>query len=548
MSTMTTDRSVDADRRTPEQDRSVTESPSRFGRLTLFVAHQIPIVLVLASLAGLGVYGHYSHWQLPKFSSLAGTAVPLPMDWCEEHGVPESQCVECNPSLLPKVPDYGWCTEHGVHNCPLHHPDVAQVKEAPVVSEADFIRAARAFSVRPRKVNNSVCKFYQRRIQFASLEAVTQAGVDVELVDRQPLSESIPVNGEITYDQTRVANLSSRAPGIVWRVRKIVGDTVCAGEIVAVVDSMLIGQAKGELVDALVEANLQRVNLQRLREIGEGVIAGKQILSAEADYEKARVDVLKKQQALNNLGLHIDLDMLKKLPLDDQVEHLRAVGLDDLIETAGSLQEVNSNLVPIRAPIDGVVVERRVVAGEVVDTSTILFQIADTRQMWLTLSVPVEEASRLSVGQAVSFRPDGSDHKVAGTLSWISTAADNQTRMVKVRADLPNADGRLLDETFGSGGIILREEPDAIVVPKAAVHWEGCCQIVFVRDKGYFDSPESPKVFHVRTVRTGEQNGKFTEIVAGLLPGEVVAAEGSGVLQAQLLKNNLGEGCTCVAE
>ena len=105
--------------------------------------------------------------------------------------------------------------------------------------------------------------------------------------------------------------------------------------------------------------------------------------------------------------------------------------------------------------------------------------------------------------------------------------------------------GGLRDETFGAGRIILREEPEAIVVPNESVHWEGCCHVVFVRDKHYFDSPESPKVFHVRSVRLGAKQDGFTEIIAGLLPGEVVATKGSDVISAQLLKNNLGEGCTC---
>ena len=58
-------------------------------------------------------------------------------------------------------------------------------------------------------------------------------------------------------------------------------------------------------------------------------------------------------------------------------------------------------------------------------------------------------------------------------------------------------------------------------------------------------SQDSPKVFHVRTVRLGAKNEKFTEIIAGVLPGEVVATKGSDVLRAELLKNNLGEGCCC---
>ena len=97
---------------------------------------------------------------------------------------------------------------------------------------------------------------------------------------------------------------------------------------------------------------------------------------------------------------------------------------------------------------------------------------------------------------------------MSGKLVWISTTADQQTRMVTVRAELPNPKGQLRNETFGAGRIVLREEQEAIVVPNEAIHWEGCCHVVFVRDKGYFDSKDSPKVFHVRTVRLGAKNGE----------------------------------------
>ena len=186
--------------------------------------------------------------------------------------------------------------------------------------------------------------------------------------------------------------------------------------------------------------------------------------------------------------------------------------------------------------MDGIIVARQVVAGEVVDASRVLFQLADTSRMWLTLNVSVEDAGKLALGQPVRFRPDGSRDEVSGKLVWISTTADQQTRMVTVRAELPNPKGQLRNETFGAGRIVLREEQEAIVVPNEAIHWEGCCHVVFVRDKGYFDSPDSPKVFHIRTVRLGARNEKFTEIIAGVLPGEVVATKGSDVLRAELLE------------
>ena len=505
--------------------------------------HHLPTIAVMALLAAVGAYGHYSHWKLPKFAALTDGAEPVAADWCDEHGVPESQCVECNLDLFPNGPDYGWCPEHGVQNCPVHHPDVAQLKETPVISEADSELAARALALRDRPQNNAACKVYQNRIQFASVESVQQAGVDVELVARRPVSESISGNGEITYDATRLASLSSRVPGTAWRILKNIGDPVREGEVLAVVDAMEVGRTKSDLVKALVAEELARQNHDRLNGLASGVVAGRQILEAEAALARATAEVLSAEQALANLGLAVDVSSLRALSKQALVDRLRFLGLPDDLARRFDSQTATANLIPIRSPLDGVIIDRQVVAGEVVDPTRTLFQVADTSRMWLTLNVPLEEARLLSIGQSVRFQPGGASTEATGTLSWISTAADKQTRMVQVRADLDNPDGSLRDETFGTGRVILREEAEAIVVPENAVHWEGCCHVAFVRDKGYFNSPESPKLFHVRSVRIGATNGEFTEIIAGLLPGEVVVTKGSDVLRAQLLKNNLGAGC-----
>ena len=145
--------------------------------------------------------------------------------------------------------------------------------------------------------------------------------------------------------------------------------------------------------------------------------------------------------------------------------------------------------------MDGIVIERTVTPSEVVDPSRMLFQIGDTRQMWLQLSVPLENMNQIAIGQRIRFTPDGSRQDVEGVLDWIDTSADQDTRMLEVRAVLANDGGRLRNETFGMGVIILREEADAIVIPTGASHWEGCCQVVFVRDKDYFSGPDSYKLF-----------------------------------------------------
>ena len=531
-----------------QKEPQQTETPKGGGRFRLMprLHHHIPTLAVMAVLVGLGIYGHHSDWKLPKFAALAGNGVAARDDWCEEHNVPESQCVECHPDLLPRGKDYGWCKEHGIANCPLCHPEVAQLKQTPNVVDSDRGRAERALVSAARSENNAVCKNYLRRIQFASLEAVKKAGVDVGLVERQPITESVLANGQITYDQTRFASLSSRLPGTVWHVEKNVGDRVQAGEVLALVDAAEVGRAKTELVQALAQEELQRKIVNRLESLSsDGIVAGRQAQTAQTEFVQARARLLSAQQALANLGLPVNIEQLRGLPDEKLAQYLRLLGLPENHVQHLSPNETTANLLPVKAPMDGIIVARQVVAGEVVDASRVLFQLADTSRMWLTLNVSVEDAGKLALGQPVRFRPDGNHTDVSGKLVWKSTTADPQTRMVTARAELPNSSGQLLNETFGAGRIILREENDAITVPNEAIHWEGCCKVVFVRDKGYFDKPDSPKAFHIRTVRLGTRNEKATEIIAGVLPGEVVATKGSDVLRAELLKNNLGEGCTC---
>ena len=137
----------------------------------------------------------------------------------------------------------------------------------------------------------------------------------------------------------------------------------------------------------------------------------------------------------------------------------------------------------------------------------------------------------------MTFRPDGApDEAATGTIAWISTAVDDQTRTVKVRADVANPEGRLLAYTFGKAHITVREAPTAIAVPNAAIQWEGCCHIAFVR--------LTDDIFQTRKVKLGAKVNGFTEVLIGLMPGEVVATEGSHVLKSEILKSALGAGCT----
>lgn len=500
----------------------------------------IPTVLVLAALAGIGYWGHHSGWKLPKFSKLSGPSRQK-QAWCPEHGVPESICVACNGGLMPKGQLYGWCKEHGVAECVLHHPQLAQLEDRPLDLQRDFDRAARALEVKERPKNDRSCKLHLRRIQFASREAADKAGIDIALVDRAPIVETVRANGEIIYDPTRVAHLSARSGGTVWKVEKNVGDVVRDGEVLALVDAAAVGEAKSALLQSLAQFELATRNFERLSQLDRGVIEGRKLLEAETALSEARVGVQKAEQTLANLGMPIDAHQVMQFSEHQRAAKIRLFGLPDELADTLDTKTMTANLLPVRATLDGSVVARDVVKGEVVSNSKPLFTIADTSRMWLMLNVPFDDAKYVHVGQKILFQADGLPHEESGTVTWISTQIDPHTRTIQVRAELSNDDRHLRNETFGTGRLVLREEPDAIVVPSEAVHWEGCCHVAFVRDKDYLKE-DSYKVFHTRMVRPGvTQNGK-TEIIAGLLPNEVIVAKGSGVLRAELLKGNLGAG------
>lgn len=552
-------------------------------------------VLVFGALVGVAWWGHHTGWKFSK-----AVEVPAAEDWCEAHGVPDSRCLACNPELggasaadwckehgvpeskcticHPEILTGGaaadWCREHGVPEsaCPQCHPEIAVKGEAPP-SETDTAVTADPSA----KPDPSMCQTHLVRIQFASIDAVRKAGVKVEAVQERPMAAYVTAPGEIRYDETRVARLSPRAAGTVMRVEKAVGQEVKRGDVLALVDAVDVGRAKSELLQAMAQVDVRSAAIERARAAvkqSERIVAVKsraherlrasakegfrseadvqeaeaavaeaeaetlkarmELQEAEAALRESRIQLANSQQELANLGLRIELEELEKLPAHEVFEEVMHAGIpDEVLHTLDD--ESTANLVPVVAPFEGVVVSAEAIAGEVVETSKPLFVVADVRRMWVVLDVRQEDVAGVAVGQAVLFRPDtaGAD-AVRGKVAWVSTAAEETTRTVKVRADLANEGGRLRANTFGTGRIVLRESPNATAVPTAAVHWEGCCNVVFVR--------LTDDIFQTRKVNLGARNSTFSEVIAGVLPGEIVATAGSHVLKSDLLKSKLGAG------
>lgn len=498
-------------------------------------------LLAFGLLAGVFLVGHKTGWKLPKASDFYSATMTTNEDWCAEHLVPESICIECDSKLLPKSKPFGFCKEHGVAECVIHHPELAQLKSEPRLPSYDTVAA---INVLPRLTNNSRNSLHSRRVQFTSAEAVSKAGVGVSIVMERPIVESISANAEIVFDPTRVAHLSVRAPGSVAVVYKTIGDAVEPGDILALIDAAQVGQAKTHLVTSMVQLQLRKKTVERLKPIAAGdAVPQKSVVEAESALQEAEVAMLSARQSLENLGFELE-GVINTTDSSKAATELRFLGIPKELASDLPIGAKTANLIPLRAPYRGVVVDSEIAAGEVVDGSRTLFTIADPAKMWMLLHVRQEDASFVRRDQAVRFQTDNGAQSAEGAISWISPAIDEQTRTLQVRVNLTNGPNGLRDKTFGEGQILLRSEPKAIVVPQSAVQSTSDAQFIFVRDKNFFDK-ESPKYFHVRQVRLGATDGDQVELLAGALPGEVIATTGSNLLLAHLLRSDLGAGCGC---
>jgi cobalt-zinc-cadmium efflux system membrane fusion protein len=386
-------------------------------------------------------------------------------------------------------------------------------------------------AARDRSRGNPAALGLPRIVRFDSAAAVDAAGIDITPVWTAALTESVAGSGELQFDPARYTRVTARAAGTVWRVFKQMGDPVRAGELLALVDSADVGKAKAELQTALAQV---KVRARAARDLASAPVNERQRTEAEAALREAEVRLLAAEQSLINLGLPPRTNELRGLSPTAVADRLYRLGLP------ADLREAPGTLLPVPAPMDGVILRTGAVAGEPMDASKVLFQIADPRQLRLALHVPAGDARWVKVGQEARFRPDSGPAEAVGRVTWVGATANEHSRTIPVWAEVPNPAGELRASTLGTGRVVIREEPDAVLVPADAVHTVAGTAVVFVRDQRYL-SEDGLKAFHVRAVIVGARDGNNVEVIAGVVPGEVVATKRSSAL-AEALRAEMVEG------
>jgi RND family efflux transporter MFP subunit len=168
----------------------------------------------------------------------------------------------------------------------------------------------------------------------------------------------------------------------------------------------------------------------------------------------------------------------------------------------------------VRATIDGVVSERQVAAGDVVQVGSAMFTIVDLRTLRLEATVPVEELGRLRQGSPVEFGVAGFDRQFTGRIERVNPAVDPATRQVRIYVNVPNADQSLVAGLFAEGRVAT-DARRAVAVPLSAVDRRGTAPVIHRVKAGKVG---------VVSVQLGvsDEAAELVEVSAGLAQGDTV--------------------------
>lgn len=213
--------------------------------------------------------------------------------------------------------------------------------------------------------------------------------------------------------------------------------------------------------------------------------------------------------------------------LNDRVQAGDVVALVESPELLGKALE-------LKASIDGVIIERAAMAGELVDKSKVIYTISDPTQLWAIAEVKERDIAAVKLGQDAAFTTLAfPDEKFHGKVVLIGNQVETGSRTLEVRIAVDNADGRLKPGMFADVEIVTTILDHVLLIPDSALETDGENQIIFVALDG--------NKFEKRVVKLGlEQSGRV-QILDGVKAGENIVTTGGFILKSEMLKDQLGE-------
>ena len=327
-------------------------------------------------------------------------------------------------------------------------------------------------------------------------DQIRSAGIQLIEAKEQSISLSLPFPGEVRFDEDRTAHVVPRVPGVVESVHVNLGQTVKKGQLLAVIASQQISDQRSEQAAAQRRLELARTTYERERQLWQDKI------SAEQDFLQARQALQEAEIAVSNARQKISV-------------------------LSGSSVTSGGNRYELRAPFDGVVVEKHLGLGEVVSETSNAFTLSDLSHVWVTFGVSPKDLSKVLVGKSVTVSAAELNAEVTGAVAYVGSLLGEQTRTATVRVSIANPQGAWRPGLLVTVLVDTDTRLAKVAVPEAAIQTVEDRPTVFVRtDDG----------FKAQAVVIGSRAAGLAEITEGLEPGAQVAAAGSFILKSELGK------------
>ncbi len=318
------------------------------------------------------------------------------------------------------------------------------------------------------------------------------------------------LSGEVVFNADHIAHVTTPVSGIVSKVHASMGDFVTKGQVLASISSRELAALRSELLATRARWELAKENATRdLRLLKEKVGTERAMLESRQVARDAQIQHALAENALHALGF-----------THEQIEAI-------------SDRQHNLSNYELTAPITGMITQRHLTLGENIatDSNDPAFIIADTRSVWVNLTVYQRDLAMIQPGQQVELQFGHHIPAASGSIAFISPSVEETTRTATSRIILQNPDGHYRPGLFVTGKVHTQSREASIVVPTAAVvNVENKPSVFIQTDEGLEAKP----------VTVGQSDQKTVEILDGLKPGQVYVSHNAFALKAQMQKGAFG--------
>lgn len=356
----------------------------------------------------------------------------------------------------------------------------------------------------------SVCAYLHAEGNESTLEIIHLtpeqiAHSQIELRNSSPatLRQTFSVPAKITVNELRQAVVVAKAPGIVTKVNKNIGDTVEFEETLAILESKEMAEAKAAYITALKREALASQTLS-----AEETLKEKKI-SSEQDYLHA---LLAAEEA--HITLEVAIQQLYLLGMNgNDIQQLKQEGLKGLC------------CYQIKAPAKGAIIEKNITLGSLVRAEQEVYKIADLDTVWIELGIYSNNLFNIKPGHKIFISPLKDDHPTAqAEITNISPIIDEHTRTATAIALLSNTSRDWYPGAFVRAEIVAEEFQVPVAVFKEAIQEIDEKTFLFIKH---------PEGFEKREVKIGRSDNDYIEILSGLEVNTPYAAINTFLLKAE---------------